>query len=123
MSKSNFDKLEILEAVFEHMPQAVLIADDDGCYVEVNKAAEKLLGIPREKILGRKISDFVAPINQKNAVKLWERFVADGLQSGTFVISRADGTDRIIDYVAKLNFLPGLHLSVALDVTESQLKS
>ena len=122
MKIADNEKLKMLEAIFENMPHAVLIADDNSEYVEINKAAEKLLGAPRDKIIGKKISDFVAPINQKNTSTLWHQFVNDGLQTGKFIISRPDGTDRIINYVAKTNFMPGLHMSIALDVTESQLK-
>jgi len=35
--------------------QAILVADDEGCYVDVNQAALDLLGYPRDELIGRTI--------------------------------------------------------------------
>lgn len=108
-------KPEIYEAIFEKLPCAIMIADDDGRYVSINKAAEKLLGLPREQIIGKCVKDFVAPMREKRTAKMWNDFKADGAQAGTFMISRPNGTDQEIRYSAVANFMPGLHLSVAID--------
>lgn len=99
----------------EKLPAAVMIADDESKYVFVNKAAENLLGEKRENIIGKKVSDFVAPYRSETTDELWNHFRDDGTQTGHFVISRADGTDKLIKYSAIANYLPGLHLSIALE--------
>lgn len=108
---------DLYKAIFDSSPTAIMIADNDGKYVEINPAAEKLLGASRENIIGKKVADFVAPVRQKETEKLWSDFQEKGYQEGYFTISRESGIDRRIRYRAKSNFLPGLHMSVAVDVT------
>jgi PAS domain S-box-containing protein len=104
------------EAAYELLPCAVMITNDVGQYVSVNKAAEQLLGSPRRDILGKTVESFVAPIREKYTQRLWNEFTESGGQQGVFIISRPDGTDIAIRYSAVKNFVPGYHLSVALEV-------
>jgi PAS domain S-box-containing protein len=105
-------------AAYDHLPCAIMIVNDDGQYVYVNKCAEELLGGTEKNILGKTVSDFVAPIYEKPTNKMWEVFKSEGIQAGLFTISRPDGTDRLIRYSAVTNFMPGLHLSAALEITK-----
>ena len=107
---------KIYEHAYDLLPSPIFIADDEGRYVSINKAAERLLGLPRSQVIGKYIRDFVAPIREDNTSKLWSQFQEMGVQSGTFIISRPDGRDRTIRYAATTNFLPGYHVSVAIEV-------
>lgn len=115
------ENLEFYKTLFEDSPAAMMLADDHGRYIDVNKGSEILLGAKREDIIGKKISDFVAPIRVKETANKWNKFKSESQQDGYFVVSRPNGTDRIIYYRAKMNILPGVHLSVAFDVTGSEL--
>lgn len=119
MSSKATDPTEIYKAIFDHSPVAFLLADDNGCFVDVNPAGEELFDTKRSDLIGKKISDFVAPMRVKDTEKLWSRFRQEGYQLGYFRISRTNGIDRIIRYVASSNILPGLHLSIARDVTDT----
>lgn len=110
-------KADIYTAIFERSPVAILVADDEGKYVEANAAAEALFGCGRGGLIGKKVSDFVAPIHAGPTQQLWMKFQSEGEQAGTIIISRADGTDRAVRYSARTNFLPGLHLSLLRDIT------
>jgi len=46
--------------LFENARDAIYVHDLDGKYISVNRAAESLSGYPREEILGRHFTDFVA---------------------------------------------------------------
>lgn len=111
---------DIFQALFERSPAAIMIVDDQGRYVLVNKAAETLLGFPQEEILGRTVDDFVAPIRKEPTAELWKKFQEDGSQHGIFRISRPSGVDRTIRYEAAANFIPGYSLSIAHDITDDQ---
>lgn len=50
-----------LRELITHAPDAILVSDAEGRYVEVNAAACQLLGRSREELLGRTGADFVAP--------------------------------------------------------------
>lgn len=112
-----YQKADIYKGIFERSPVAILVANDEGVYVEANAAAEAMFGCTPGALLGKKVSDFVAPIRAGSADALWTKFQADGTQLGTIIISRADGTDRLLRYSARANFLPGLHLSLLRDIT------
>ncbi|MCQ4333346.1 PAS domain-containing protein [Natronomonas sp. F2-12] len=79
-------------AVFEGTLDALLLADDDGAYVDANEAATDLFGSSREVLPGRSIAEFY--------------------------LHRPDGQIRTDEFVASIDILPGTHLSVLRDVTE-----
>ncbi len=105
--------------LFERAADAVLIADDDGRYVDVNEAACVLFGEPRDRLIGHALPEFVlggADVPDANAA--WSAFLAAGEMSGQVRIRRPDGSVRDSGFRATANFTPGRHLSVLRDETE-----
>ena len=51
----------LFRAIVFHPSAPILIADDDRHYQEASIGASKLLGLPREKIIGRSLDDFAVP--------------------------------------------------------------
>lgn len=47
-------------ALFENAKDAILLADEDGRYVDANPAATELLGYPRDELLSMRIADVVS---------------------------------------------------------------
>ena len=108
-------------AVFDSTLDAILIADDDGYYVDANPAACALLGLPKEQILGSHLFMFTEKEQVQNTQNLWQQFLAQDQMRGEFRLHLSDGTTRDIEYSAKANILPGRHLSVFRDVTSRKL--
>ena len=108
-------------AVFDSTLDAILIADDDGYYIDANPAACALLGLPKEQIIGSHLFMFTEKDQVQNTQNLWQQFLAQDQMRGEFRLHLSDGTTRDIEYSAKANFLPGRHLSVFRDVTERKL--
>ncbi|MEZ4637974.1 MAG: PAS domain S-box protein [Caldilineaceae bacterium] len=52
-----------LRALFESALDAILIADDEGRYIDANPAASELFGLSRESLIGRTVRDFAAPMS------------------------------------------------------------
>lgn len=101
--------------IFEEMSDAILIADDDRRYVDVNEAACTLLGRSRAELLASRVDD-VLPAEMDIAGG-WEKFLAAGSSRGELTIMR--GTERIIvDYRSRARLAPNRHMSVLRDVTE-----
>ncbi|MFC4551175.1 MULTISPECIES: bacterio-opsin activator domain-containing protein [Halorussus] len=118
-STSDRDEEETrFRAVFEEAFDAMLVADDDGEYVDVNPAACDLFGLEREDLLGRTIAEFAA--DGYDFEVAWESFRAGEQVHGTFPLRRADGTERVVEYAATPDVLPGRHLSVVRDITERE---
>ena len=92
----------------------MLIADDQRRYVDANRAACLLLRCTREEVLGRSIDDLTPPESRADTVALWDAFLRDGSQSGTFELLMPDGPRLRVEYSATANIEPGRHLSILL---------
>ena len=105
-------------AIWDNTQDAMLIVNDEMQYVEVNPAACALYGVTREELLTRSMSDFVTPEKKDTVRTSLQKLVKQGQRNGHFQMRNADHTLREIEYSARANILPGLHLSVMRDVTE-----
>jgi len=54
------DRIGMLEAVLEGLPDALLVLDRDGQVIHANQAAEELFALPREVLLERSLPDLIA---------------------------------------------------------------
>jgi PAS domain S-box-containing protein len=106
------------KSAFDEAVDAMVIADDDGRYIKVNDSATDLFGVPEGKLLGRTIADFIP--EGVGFEEEWQQFRTADEQQGTVRIMRPDGSERIVEYAAKSNIVPGEHLSVLRDVTERE---
>lgn len=100
----------------------MLIADDQGRYVEANPAACRLLSLAREQILGHTMADFCVLPQGENLHQQWQAFLVQGPMQGEMqgdmTLNTGPGDDRIIEYVTRANFCPHFHLSIWRDVTD-----
>jgi formate hydrogenlyase transcriptional activator len=107
-------ELELLFRAIVYNPSApVLITDNTGASIEASAGAGKLLRLPREKIIGRQIEEFIPASSKPQASQLWRAFLERGEQEGTLQLIAADGTTEEVEFAAKGNVLPLRH-AVAL---------
>ncbi len=105
----------LLRAVIFHPSTPILIADNDRRYREASVGASKLLGVPREKIIGRSLDEFAVPEIRPVISERWRKFLEEGEQVGTLQLLGPDGAPRDVEYVAKGNVLPVRHLLALRD--------
>ncbi|HWH07637.1 MAG TPA: PAS domain S-box protein, partial [Candidatus Thermoplasmatota archaeon] len=105
-------------ALLESVPDALLVADDAGRYVEANAAACRLLGRTREEVVRLAVADVAGPGTREGVAAAWAAFLREGAMQGTFEVARPDGTVRVVEFSARASVWPGLHLSVLRDATE-----
>jgi PAS domain S-box-containing protein len=109
-------ELELLfRAIIYHPSAPILIADDDRRYRDASFGASKLLGLPREKIIGKSLDDFAEPNFKPVIPERWHAFLEKGEQEGTLQLVGPDGGPRPVEYIAKGNVLPVRHLVVLRD--------
>src|SRR5579862_8367639 len=108
----------LFRAVVFHPSAPILIADNERRYQEASIGAGKLLGLPREKLIGRSLDDFAAPAIKPVISERWQAFLEEGEQQGALQLVGPDGTPRDVEYTAKGNVLPVRHLLVLLDKTK-----
>ncbi|OKH22624.1 hybrid sensor histidine kinase/response regulator [Hydrococcus rivularis NIES-593] len=107
-----------LSAVFNSALNAIVIADDEGRYIDANPSACELFGVSKEELLDARIADFAEP--RYDFARAWQSFREQGQMAGEFRLRRRDGTVREVEFAATANFLPHRHLSILRDITESK---
>jgi formate hydrogenlyase transcriptional activator len=106
-------ELELLfRAIVYHPSAPILITDNDRQYRDASYGAGKLLGVSRDKIIGRKLDDFVDSNSRSQISEQWQTFLHEGKQDGAFRLLGPDGSPREVEYTAKRNVLPVRHLLV-----------
>jgi formate hydrogenlyase transcriptional activator len=93
----------------------ILLTDDNRQSREVSVGASKLLGLPREKIVGRSLDDFTTPDFKLLISERWNAFIEKGEPLGTVPLVGPDGILREVEYSVKGNVLPVRHLVVLHD--------
>jgi PAS domain S-box-containing protein len=107
-----------LQALFDHAMDAIVLADDQGRYIEVNPAVCELTGYSRDELLRMGHADLAAPDPRPaGAANHLAAIVHAGAESGTFALQHKDGHVVETEYRAVSNIQPGVHLSVLRDVT------
>ena len=105
-----------LQAIFDNSQNAIIVADDNGNYLSVNKACAELLGRSLEEAHAMNAADLkVSPL--PNAAERFRGYVQRGMESGELAIERPSGEQRIALYNA-VRVKKDFNLSVLADVTE-----
>ena len=95
----------------------MVLADDDGRYVEANPAALAMMNITIEELRQKHVLEFPALVTG-SAAEAWAAFLQTGRQSGEFEVLHPDGRVLVVEFRAVAHVMPGRHLSVLRDVTE-----
>jgi PAS domain S-box-containing protein len=107
-------------ALFDQVQNAVLLADDDGRFIDANPAACALFRFPCEKLIGKSIVNFAPPGNRLLVKESWQQFLQTGTHTGEFVLQHGDGTTRTLEYRARADVRPGVHISILRDITDQR---
>ncbi len=111
-------ELELLfRAIVYHPSAPILITDDEGNSRDASAGAGKLLGVPREKIIGRPVGDFAQPGFKPQISQIGKALQKHGQQKGTLHLVGPDGSPREVAYTAKGNVLPVRHVLLLHDKT------
>ncbi|WP_224449808.1 PAS domain S-box protein [Haloprofundus salilacus] len=125
--KGRESELERYETIVETVGDVVYVVDENQRFILVNRAAEELSGIPRERIIGRSVAEFIGEEAATQADELASALPHDGLNvaTGEFELGTVDG--RQIPIEARFTRLPTDHgpadrVGVARDITERKAR-
>ena len=106
-----------LRELVESAPDGIFIADPDGRYLDVNAAGCRLLGYARDEIVGRSITEFVAPEDLPRQATLKRHVLRGGTEVSEWLLRRKDGSYVPVELSA--NALPDGRLRAFVrDVSE-----
>lgn len=101
-----------LEEMVEESPFAVLVSNDAGSFVIVNRAASTLTGYSPSELLKLSVWQITPDVHEREAETLWRAFRQQNQQFGTYRLLLKDGRTAVAAYAAKTNVVPGRHVSV-----------
>jgi PAS domain S-box-containing protein len=106
--------------LFETTLDSIMVVDEQGKYIDVNESLCRKLKVPRERLVNSHFSEYMVPERLDEAEKAFAALRETGVFSGAFPMRAADGSIIEFEWVSHANFMPGLHVCFARDVTESR---
>ncbi|ELY45153.1 bacterio-opsin activator domain-containing protein [Natronorubrum sulfidifaciens] len=106
-----------LRSVFEDAHDAIVVGDTDEI-VAANPAASELLGLERSALSGRSLEEFVHDDYDIESART--ALLEQGRLRDSVSLIRPDGSERVVEYTAVADVLPGAHLVILRDVTDSR---
>jgi PAS domain S-box-containing protein len=107
--------------LFETSLDGIMIVDGNGKYVDVNESLCKILKTPREKLIGSHFGEYMLPERIEDARKAFTDLQEKGYFTGDFPMRAGDGRIVELTWSSRANFMPGLHVCVARDITARKL--
>lgn len=106
--------------IFEDSMDGLILWDDKYKIMDINLSAERIIGLSKDKLLGRSLLDIFSRVEKKKKeiMNHIEQVTNNGKQYSTIVMELSDGSVRHFDYSTKNNIIDGLNLTVIIDVTE-----
>jgi len=105
------------QAAFEEASDAMVIINDDARIVDANPEASRLYGVDNQELLGRSVREFLPEDFDFEAT--WESFQRERQDRDTITMVTGEGEERPVEYTATTDIIPGQHLVVSRDMTES----
>jgi two-component system cell cycle sensor histidine kinase/response regulator CckA len=104
----------LLREVFDGARDAMVLADDDGAFVDANHAACAMFAMARADLLGKSLADLGAPPGE--GAEVWRQLRGAACVAAVRVVG-ADRTQRELELRSRIDVIPGLHLVLLLDTT------
>ncbi|WP_228486338.1 sigma 54-interacting transcriptional regulator [Paludibaculum fermentans] len=106
-------ELELLfRAIVYHPSAPILLTDDKGNSRDASFGVGRILGIPREQIIGHSIDEFALPAFKPKVSQLFAALPEKGELEGSLGLLGSNGTAKHVAFAAKANVLPVRHLLV-----------
>lgn len=109
------------QALFDAIDVGIIIIEDSGSFADVNGRACRLLKGSRERLVGSHFTEFVPTDSLEHAKQAFADLKSSGSFEGYFPFRALDGSLVELQWTARANLIPGLHLCVARDPTIEQL--
>jgi len=107
------------KGLFEHAQEGILLFDNQSEIIDFNPSASRIY--ERKDFYGMSIMDLFPHNSKQENQSFWKKFLAEGKITGLYKYVTSINELRYIEFKAKANYLPGLHLAVLSDETDKRL--
>ncbi len=112
------ERAPYLQALFDHIQDAIFFLDDEARIVDANPAACALLGYRAVELENRDVWEVLRVRSLLRPEVLWEAFLREGKQTGETQLQSRDGTLTFVEVNAVAHIAPGIHMAILRDITE-----
>lgn len=109
---------ERYRALFETTHDGILIVDGAGRFVDVNESFCRILGAPRERLIGMRFLDFIPPDRLAETLDALARLKAPPSTPVEFPLRAVDGRLVDLEWSSSSQYLPDLHFCSCREITE-----
>lgn len=117
---------ELVKSIFEYSPNAIVLTDLNGYFMDCNSATISLLGVQsKDEIIGKTALEFIIPEDQKRAIRYFTEIIASGTSlEDEFTALTPRGDKLILKISASLikneNQQPQYIVGIFNDVTQQR---
>ena len=112
------ERVKELQAIFDNASDSIIVLDNEGRYVQMNRANEELIGYTEDELLGKSAMEVLDEKSRQRFQGIWTDFMRQGEAVGEVNVERKNGEIRTIEYLAAAQILPNKNLVLARDITE-----
>lgn len=120
LSKPGSVNHPLYKAIFDKAKDIILIADDNGRFIQVNETACNKLGYTLEEFRQLSVADITSAPHKDTTLENWDNFIEDGTDEGEYYLKTKNGKILYTEYRAVSDIQPGQHLSILRDVTRQK---
>ncbi len=107
-----------LQALFYNAINGIILADDQGNFIDGNPAICEMLGYSYKEFVRLNASKL--KLSSQPKTTMFGEFLSEGRSHGNVNLRAKWGRTVVVRYNAVANILPGIHLAIIEDVTETQ---
>jgi PAS domain S-box-containing protein len=104
--------------LFETIHDGILIVNEEGRYVDVNRSLCRILKAQREQLIGAHFSEFIPPERLDEAHKAFAALLTNAEVPAEFPLRALDGSIVELEWSSPSDYLPGLHFCVCREITD-----
>jgi len=108
----------LLQSLFEHALDAIVVVDGEGNYIEANPAACELLGCDRDGLSDHQLFD-LCELDSEQSRQRWQSLLNHGSHyRGECCLVCLGGDRRWVEFTLAINVLPQHHLLIMRDISD-----
>jgi len=106
--------------IFEDSIDGLLLWDNDHRIIDVNRFGEKMIGLPKEHLIGNRVYEphTILQDGKQEILRHIEQVLEKGQTCTTMIFTDEEGNTRYFDCSSKLDILSGINFTVFKDITE-----